>query len=405
MNITTSIPNNLLLEDNKGEINLLHDFANGGKVNYKLTIVLDYLQINKNLLGYTSFSIEDIILSYGYKPDAHKGKINEQILDIIKYLADKQLVTDFNVDINNIKSNTFIKCKYNSAETCIAIMNYDWVYKIINNTEKIDVSKMLTYLAYLCARMYKNPKGTDVARDGGKYEVCYPSMKKITSEIGINNNTLDKYNAWLMENKIIKYKNIGNYYNVTDKNRVVKQGSNIYTIYDNNADTNLIEGIKQYKEKYKQDRVYVTDKVKKKVSSKRQISNTINRINVLEQKGQATDEQIKKRNEIIENIENTKDFDIEDLKAQLSDLVEDGDIRRVLDIINVNNETYTVQTYLKAIDYIKNENKPVKSMGRKKDFEEQFNDDKEKQVNSAPKVREWYSVNDDNYDLAEDLFA
>ena len=31
MNITTSIPNNLLLEDNKGEINLLHDFANGGK--------------------------------------------------------------------------------------------------------------------------------------------------------------------------------------------------------------------------------------------------------------------------------------------------------------------------------------------------------------------------------------
>lgn len=389
--ITTLLPNNLLQEDSK-KLNILHEYmeySNTNKVNYKLTLVMEYLQSRKNLFDVTTFSIEDIIISYGYVPKTGKGKINEQIINIIKFLNDKQLITELNVNVDEIKYNTFVKCKYSGINqkkddntniyknNSFALLQYDWINTIINNTDKLDVAKLITYLAYIVSRIYNNPKGTDTNRDGGSVSICYPSFDKITKDINVNDNTIEKYNSWLMKNKIIKYKNTGNYYLNSDKNKTVLQGVNIYTIYDINADDNLKQGIEQYKKLYT-NRTYISDKAKTKTKTNRQISCTINRIDNLEKQGKATKKQLDKRDELLKNKE-LKDYNIEDLKAELNIVCNDE--YEINDILNYISEgkTWTVEVYLKAIDYVKNgcqdeEIEEKITMGVKRDFEAQFED-------------------------------
>lgn len=276
---------------------------------YKVLLVLDYLYTNTNRKDITMFTLEDMVISCGFKVDNHKGKINDKFKDIlVKLQESKIIVTD--TDLSKIKSKELIKCKIDIFEKDDNDNDIKFIQlfdsekdKILNyDKEKIDNLKMLYYYCYLKSRMFKRQKGDDLVIYGGKAEVCYPSYKKINEDIGLTDTIIKKYNDILVELNLIRIENAGLFYYLTDKNKVVRESPNIYTLYTENKEVwqnNLKEGIKFYKKQFKDERFFLNTRQYK---NNRAINGYIARIEYLEKEGKATEEQIQKKNEYKKSI-------------------------------------------------------------------------------------------------------
>jgi hypothetical protein len=143
-------------------------------------------------------------------------------------------------------------------------------------------------------RIRKTEDGQRVM-NGGNAEVCYPSYETICRDLNITDNAINKYNEILIKLDMLRYMNAGLWYFRNDVYKVVRESNNTYILYQEGWETELKDAIKFFKEQHKDERVFM----KKADSNMKSINGYIGRINVLEQKGTATKEQLKKRDDLI----------------------------------------------------------------------------------------------------------
>lgn len=290
-------------------------------VNYdhKIILIMDYLYTNTNRKGITILELEDLIKSCGFKPDNHKGKINDKFRFILSRLQELHII-NANLELNNLKKGVIVKCsldmfqKNDKGEDNNFIILYEKEKnKILNyDKENIDNVKLLFYYCYLKARMYKrsNEEGKSTNKYGGRAEICFPSYKTISKDTELCDDVILKYNDILTNINLIRIMNAGLYYLREDKNKVIRESPNFYTLYTEEDSgkidekqtlwyTNLKEGIKLYKKNNK-DKVFKNNR--EYLDNNRSINGFIARIRQLEKEGKATKIQLKKRDSYLHSI-------------------------------------------------------------------------------------------------------
>ncbi|MFR1377661.1 MAG: helix-turn-helix domain-containing protein [Clostridium neonatale] len=326
---------------------------------YKLLCVMDYLYINTNRKGISMFTLENMIIESGFKVDVHKGKSIDQFKEILKFLQFNKLI-DIETNIDDLKKNDFRTCTYKGIEKnkdgnniCFTMLKNEDKEKILSYKEsKIDNLKLLFYFSYLNSRMYKRSLDGNIECVGGHAEVCFPSYKTISDDIGFTDDTIKQYNNILVDLGLIKIGNIGLYYNVNDKNKIVKESPNFYALVNGKQDSELEYAMQMYIDKH-QDFHFIKSREYK--NNNRKVNGYIARINQLEREGKATIKQIEKKNSLIESVQ--ADYvTIKQLKEEIMKL--DNEAKEDIDnylLANVDNEMYSVEDLQKLIEELKSE--------------------------------------------------
>lgn len=276
---------------------------------FKVLEILSYLYIKTDRKGIANFTLENLITANGYKPERKKGKTNDQFKVILEKLKELGIIVS-ELDFLTIKPTQFIECTLNLFETdgigkekrdikfvCVDDIEKE---KIYNTSEKVDKLKLFTYYCYLKCRMFKRKNIHDIQVQGGKAEICYPSYATITQDLCITDTIIKKYNDILVDLELIKIDNAGLYYHKNDKTKKNYESCNIYTLVKGDwTDYNLKEGIKEYKLKFGDKRVFINTRDYK--NNDKQRNGYIARIGQLEKEGKATLEQLAKRDEYLED--------------------------------------------------------------------------------------------------------
>lgn len=186
---------------------------------------------------------------------------------------------------------------------------YDFEFNEILSYEKTGVnnSELLVLFCYYVSRIHhreiyidENGNKRKVTLDLNNSEVTYPKYDDITKDTLISENVVKKYNIILADLGLIMYKNAGN-------RRLQVEGGKLITISssntialcrDNNPELEIDRSIEAYKaSQIKVGYVFVGLEKTEKDKSKKQISNTINRLRFLEKKdGLLSDENRNKLN-------------------------------------------------------------------------------------------------------------
>lgn len=290
--------------------------------NYKIILIISYLYLGMDRLKNTKLSIENIITSYGFKTDGHKGRINEQVTDIISRLKEIDII-EGSFNISKIKSNQLIECTYKGIEKDengnyinFTMIEHDVFNKILHYKDiKIDNISLLFYYCYLASRIFtRQSDKKDIHAHGGKAEVCYPSYETITKDTDISARTISKYNDILVSMNLIRIGNLGLYY-VGDNKKYTRESPNFYVLIKDedcvNTENeksmswyiNLKEGMKCFKLAHK-DYTFIDTREYK--DNNKKTNGYIARITQLEKEDKATKKQIKKRDKLLNEKEDNK---------------------------------------------------------------------------------------------------
>lgn len=274
-------------------------------------LTLGYLYINTNRKDITVFTIEDLILSCGYKEvDRHKGKNLDQFKYILNQLKELKIIT-YDFDFNNIKPTQLIKCKLNLIKEHEGFIQlYDWEKEKIltSKIKEIDNKKLLMYYCYLKSRIYKRAKSDgDLIAMGGRAEITWVGYRTITDDLDIEDRTIKKYNDALVKLNLIRIGNAGLWHYKNDSNKVVRESNNIYTLYTKEEDIwklNIKEGIKFYKQQEKENgKVFINNQEYK--NNNRKLNGELGSIIKKENNGTATEKDLNRKDEIIDLINGT----------------------------------------------------------------------------------------------------
>lgn len=276
----------------------------------KLILIFDYLYTNTNREGVSIFSINDIVTTYGYKIDKHKGKINDKIKDLILKLVELNYITiDFN--IHSVKHNELLKCKINDNlidySSGFAMLLRSELNSILS-CEDLDTLILLKLYCYLKMRVYKRLDNQDLRMVGGKAATCYPTYELINEDIGISEAIIHKYINKLKELKLIAFDNAGVYYHSSNtKNK--RESANTYALYksDLSHEYEIKESIKIYKkEKQEKGYIFIPKNEKQYRYNNRKLNGELGALTKLKNKGTATKEQLKRIEDIRNIIEENK---------------------------------------------------------------------------------------------------
>jgi hypothetical protein len=302
----SKIPNSLFYKkDGKSIFKITKD--------YNALFVLDYIYMNTNRRNQTIFTIEDIVRYCGLKPDKHSGKSNDKIKSILIRLKELKLIAD-DINYNLLGTKEYkndkdllytipklFKRDKKDNDTEFVILTDEEKDKILNDDTAIDKLKLLFYYLYLKSRIYKRDVNDgDLHISGGKAESSYINFEKINEDTLFSPDTINKYNETLDKLNLIKYGRAEHWYYKNDKNKTIRESCNVYVLYnDGNYETNLKEGIKQYKLYYSEQRVFTKDEY---TNNNRRINGKIARLSYLEKIGKATEVQIKEKNELVKQV-------------------------------------------------------------------------------------------------------
>lgn len=299
-NYYTKIPNKLFYSIEDGEDSILRKT----KFNEKTLLILDYLYMHTNRRNKIHFYLKDMIVECGFSYSTKKGESHDQFKDILLVLH-KINVIESEYDFSKTPSKELITCSL----TIDLDQNYTQLYdnekeKINGQTiDKVNNLKLLIYYCYLKCRMYKRPKDDSMVVSGGRAEVAYPSFKLINEDLGITDDSIDKYNNILIALDMIRLSSAGNWYYKDDPNKVLKDSCNFYTLFTNEEESehNLKEGIKFWKKlDFNLGKVFTNSKEYK--NNNKRLNGELGSIIKKEKNGTATEADIARKNEIINSI-------------------------------------------------------------------------------------------------------
>ncbi|MBV1819043.1 coiled-coil domain-containing protein [Clostridium cochlearium] len=310
---------------------------------YKTLLILDFIAENQTYQEECMFTIEYFLEQYELSKNANSSNLKD-IKKILTTLENLKLIKCINgEDLSKVSLKKFIVL---DIRNLIEVknggkINYFQLYRndkediLSYNKEKIDNVKLLNFYCYLRSRIHWHVgKNSTVNMEGGRAQVCFPSYQTITRDLGIKDRTITKYIEILDKDlNLIKVANAGLYYNSHDKNKIMRESNNIYTMTDIVAwDAELTQAIKQYKYKYKGERVFTNSRKYK--NNNKKANGYVARIKHLEQQGKATEKQIEKKNSLLESIENA---DTEKIEKEINEMQEEKKVVGSTDTPNSKN--------------------------------------------------------------------
>jgi hypothetical protein len=278
--------------------------------------------------GIIRFTIENMIKQCKFKIRTGEKESVSQFKKIL-YILQRQSIIHTLTDDENIICSPLIE-NYKLKDLIMCSLNIDLTNKYVEldtkdknkiysyNEEKVNHLKLLLYYCYIKCRMYKRQNNDDIEVTGGRAEVAYPTFKVINEDLNITDDTIDKYNKILIGLDLIRMDSAGNWYHKDDPNKILKDSVNFYTLFtdEETASYNLKEGIKYWKKlDFNLGKVFTNSKEYK--NNNKRLNGELGSIIKKEKYGTATEKDIDRKNEI-------------------------------LDLINVNDEQYAIQTLLES---------------------------------------------------------
>lgn len=296
MKIFSKLPNKLFYS-NEGE-SILKKVKDD-----KVIVVLHYLNMLVNRLDIAVTTVDYLIEKCGYAVNKDSRKNFKNILFKLK----EEKLIDFEYD--DFKASQLLEIKILEVEEFIMLEQEELDMLDEFSTSQKQRINIIKLYCYLKARTYKKKK-EDEYLDGGKAQVCYPSYKTISSDTGISEGAIKEYIEWLKKLEMIDYRSAGYMYLESDKNKVRKACSNIYTVTKvsgiDEENRELKEGLKQYKEAMKRKGYIVVNNVTaiEEVKNGRKLGGKITQLRKKRNLGTATYEEL----ELLENYEESKEF-------------------------------------------------------------------------------------------------
>lgn len=274
------------------------------KLDYELKAVsiFEYLYGNTGVgNGMCGFSLEDIIITCGYKPNPQIGRTNDIFKSILVKLQELNYISS-DIDMKKLKPKQFGRCvlELDMNNKFISVQQHekDKIYSV----ERIDNTHLFAYYCYLKGRVYKRSNDSNEAYvDGGRYENAFFSLDKVYEDLHITDSTVIKYNNILQELNLIRYKNFGTCYNSLDRNKAIKFVPNFYTLFrgsEEQASANLEQGFKMYKAmEFNKNMIFTGNSL---IKDNRSLGGKLGALNKKEKNGKITDDEIVKKQEILE---------------------------------------------------------------------------------------------------------
>lgn len=296
---------------------------------YKALLILDFIAENQTYQEECMFTIEYFLEQYGLSTHSNSSNLKD-IKKILTTLEELKLIKCLNgEDLSKVTLKKFIVLDIRKIieKKGVEKVKYFQLYRndkediLSYNKEKIDNIKLLNFYCYLRSRIHWHiGKNSTANMEGGRAQVCFPTYETIKRDLKIEDRTITKYIEILDKDlNLIKVANAGLYYLKNDKNKIMRESTNIYTVTDIIAwDAELTQGIKQYKYKYKDERVFTNSRKYK--NNNKKANGFVTRIEYLEKQGKATEKQIEKKNSLAESIKNA---DAEKIEKEINEMQEE----------------------------------------------------------------------------------
>ena len=263
--------------------------------------------------GIIRFTIENMIKQCRFKIRTGEKESASQFKKILHMLQRQSIIQILSDDENLTCSPLIENYKLKDLIMCSLMIDLTEQFVLLDakekdkiygyDEEKINHLRLLLYYCYLKCRIHKRKKGDELVKSGGRAEVSYPTFERINKDLGLTDDTIDKYNKILVALDMIRYKSAGTWYYKTDPNKIVRESVNFYALFtdEENTQHHLKEGIKFFKNMERNsDKVFTGKKDYK--NNNKVLNGELGSIIKKEKKGTATAEDIIRKNQIIFSI-------------------------------------------------------------------------------------------------------
>lgn len=273
-------------------------------LNQNELIMLTLIKINKTIKGTYIFTLNWLMKILNYA-DKNTRKLKE-MKEILQNFIDVDMIQVYKTivmeeenlvkDISLFDKNDLIYCEIvddtDIDDKEFTIIYDKEIFKIIEISKKhnIDIYNLLNFVLYIYS-LLDNNEGQD------EYRLCYPSFSKIYETISLSETTIEKYIAILKKYEIIEADYAG--YKETSNGKI-KNGKMFYCRYmDRDI---LIDRINKERKEF--GFIKLNNLSKDKRNLKISLTQQINNIKKLEEKGLTNDLDIKRLNILIEERSN-----------------------------------------------------------------------------------------------------
>lgn len=226
MNNFVKLPNKTVWSN---EGNLIKQFQNP-----LLPSVLISLEGFVNNRGNCVFTLEDLIIDCGFKLSKKKGETNDKFKSLLTDLQ-VQGIIEYDRNFLEIKPKDHVNCKYHGFDTddeffSITYEDYD---EIKGNANDVNI------FCYLNSRF----------NHGQEHLFCYPSVRTISEDLGIQIKTVEASLKRLSDKEMIFYDKVG--YLKDDKKECV----NVYSTTLEGLSIGLRSSKEYYAKKYGEENI------------------------------------------------------------------------------------------------------------------------------------------------------
>lgn len=216
------------------------------KNNSLKVLILALLQHNMSIRNKCIFNVKWLLDKMNIKSnDSRRVKLIHKCL--LELCSDGILIFDVDLTKLNNAELIFVECVCESNYVQILDKEFESIYNY--SDQNVNTKDLLSLFAYIKSRI--DEKG-----------YCYPSLKLISEELGINSDTITKYNKILgVDLGLILIENIGDrvFFDGT-----VKTANNIYAINNEYGRKKLEQKVAEYKDQLSEQQIKV---FKSKISS------------------------------------------------------------------------------------------------------------------------------------------
>lgn len=223
------VPKNILI----GDESIFNKYGAEGILIYL------YMLSRKSKIGYTYFTLENLMLENKQKLNRNKGKSNDKFRNIIIDMIKSGYIhkCDFNI---NTKINHMTRCVIDDVSENYFKLHIDELNKLDGYLGK-SYSKTLIIFLYIKSKIYRRSKHETIEHD--KFEIAFPTYDNISENIGIGRGHIPKYIKELYDLDLIKYKKIPD---MIDSNNVIHYGNNMYVDCTGDWEAELKGGFLKY---------------------------------------------------------------------------------------------------------------------------------------------------------------
>lgn len=223
---------------------------------------ITYILIDKyrSYEDYSWITIRKILEFYGYKTTSRKPKAFKEILDVLEYMINNQMI-EIKQDLDSLSYDTGIEIKIISENfdctekfTKITSSQYDAIMMADSSLNKENILMAFLYINSYIGCRKKNYDGSEMSNPGNNPEAFWKSIDSMAKELSMSKDTINACIEYLTTSTdinpaLLVKKEIGTIQ--PDKNKPPKILPNIYVLNKEGYKQEIEWAIKKMQEIYK----------------------------------------------------------------------------------------------------------------------------------------------------------